>query len=362
MYRTIFALLLFLVACGEVKSGTNPPGDNPSTGSFPAELSGVWQDTRSSSGEFTNVYTGITFTMTQGYSAQFKVKPNGEFYFAHYSQGVSSTCPLVSFFDQMVGLAEWSGDRLTLRPRERRLDVQNCANSGSLSLALDAVTFEASLTDYPTFIDTSLQMELSGGPYPLKFKLLNRTPPKDPTQPLQPEGFQLGSDTPYQEILGRWGRREVDFYDPQTGAYQFPQKFGDHQFIRFLPEGYEMGFGFNGGNQAGACKRNLIYFERGKALFAITSWRSADTAQGDLRLEPTEARLITRVRECDSDNEVKEYTLKPLTSYHRWSYTDPSAGEDFMMGCHYPGHAWSFAVCYSTSYGTSPWINFERRQ
>lgn len=128
MYKVTFALAipLFLAACGGGGNGTNPPGGgNPPTGSFPAELAGIWQDTLASGGTYVNPITGVEFSMTGGYSAQLKVMANGEFYFAHYSQGVSPSCSLVSFFDRTTGLAEFGNNRLILHPRERRLDVQN---------------------------------------------------------------------------------------------------------------------------------------------------------------------------------------------------------------------------------------------
>jgi len=366
----VMLLLLLLTACGGGEAGGSPPGGSnppggsppgggnpPATGNFPVELTGVWQNTQASGGEFTNILTGITFTMTQGYSAQFKVKPNGEFYFALYSQGVSPNCSLVSFFDQMVGLAEWGNNRLVLRPRERKLDVRNCANSGSFNQPLTPVTFEAVLSEYETFLDTTLQMELTGGPYPLKFKLLNRTPPADPAQPPQPQGFQLGTETPYQEIIGLWGRYQTNFYNPQTGAYQFPECCGENRFLRFAPGGYEMGMAFINASLEGVCKKDLIYYEQGNALFKITNNRGSDTVQGDVRLEATQAKLIVRIRECRAEDGVWEYTLKPLTGYYRWSYTFPSGGEDFMLGCQYPGHAWRFPICYDAN----PWITYRRQ-
>lgn len=360
MYKATFALAipLFFAACGGGGSGTDTPGGNPPAGSFPAELTGIWQNTLASGGSYVNPITGVEFSMTGGYSAQLKVRANGEFYFAHYSQGVSPSCSLVSFFDQMTGLAEFSNNRLTLHPRERRLDVRNCSNSGSFNQPLNPVTFEAVVSEYETLLDTTLQMELTGGPYPLKFKLLNRTPPSDPAQPPQPQDFLLGQDPPYQDTIGLWGRYDTNFYNPQTGEYRFPDCCGENRFLRFSSAGYEMGFAFIRVNIEGVCKKDLIYYEKGNALFKVTNQRGSDTYQGDVRLEATQARLIVRIRECGPEDGVQIYTLKPLTSYHRWSYTLPVGGEDFMLGCHYPGHLWSFAVCYEAR----PWISFQRLQ
>jgi hypothetical protein len=331
------------------------------TGSFPAALSGVWQNTLASGGTFTNTLTGIQFSMTQGYSAQFKVQPNGEFYFAHYSSGVSSTCSFVSFFDQMTGLAEFSNGRLTLRPRERRLDVSNCGgpNSGSSQRPLTPVTFDAVVSDYPTSLDTTLQMALSNGPYPLALKLLNRPPPTDVQAPAQPPQFQLGEFPAYQEFLGNWAVYESDFYNPQTGATLFRDCCGDGRFLRILADRYEAGFTFARANIEGVCKRDIIYFERGTANFLITDTRGSDTVQGDVRFTPTEARLFVRIRECGRDDGTTSYTVTPQPRYHRWSYTPAIAGstEEFMIGCQYPQGHWGFAFCYNAN----PWISLQRR-
>ncbi len=328
-------------------------GGGAASGSFPAELVGIWQNTLASGGTVTNTLTGVEFSMTQGYSAQLKVRANGEFYFAHFSAGVASNCASVSFFDQMVGLAEFRDNQLTLRPRERRLDVSNCANSGSFAQALDPVTFDAALSEYETSLDTTLQMELSGGPYPLSFKLLNRAPPATPPASSQPAGFQVGDVIAYQDVIKRWGRYEVDFYDPQTGTYRFPDCCGENRFLRFSPSGYELGFAFINANLEGVCKRDLIYFERGESRFIVTEQRGTDTSQGDLRLQASEARLIVRIRECGDEDGVTEYPVPPQVGYYRFSYTTPAGGESLMLGCQYPrGHSARFAVCYDAN----PWV------
>lgn len=354
---------LVLTACGggggpaAPANPTGPTAPPVPGGRFPAELAGIWQNTLASSGDFVNPITGTPFSMTEGYSAQFKVKPSGEFYFAHYSAGVAPNCSFVSFFDQMTGVAQWANDRLTLRPRERRLDVKNCANSGSFAQPLDPLVFQARVTESPTALDPTLQMELIGGPYPLNFKLLDRTPPPAPTQAAQPEGFQLGADPPYQEILGLWGRYETDFYDPQTGAYRFPDCCGEHRFLRFAPDGYELGLAFGDAQVEGVCKKDLIYFERGQALFRVTDQRGPDTFQGDVRLAATEARMVVRVRNCGADDGVRIHAMTPLTAYYRFSHTLPAGGESFMLGCPYRNSDWTFAVCYDAN----PWYTYQRR-
>jgi hypothetical protein len=352
---------------GSSATGGGPAGGGSSgagggavaMGSFPAELSGVWQNTRATGGTFTNQSTGVTFSMTEGFSAQFKVQPNGEFYFAHYSSGVSATCPLVSFMDQMTGLAEFVNNRLVLRPRERRLDVRNCANSGSFPQTLEPVTFDAALSEYPTSLDTTLQMELTNGPYPLAFKLLSRPPPSNLQPPAQPPQFQLGPYPGYMEFLGTWGRYQTDFYNPQTGATLFRDCCGEGRFLTIQADGYQLGFTFTRANLEGVCKRDLIYFERGTANFLITDNRGSDTVQGDVRFTPTEARLYVRIRECGREDGTTEYTLTPLPGYYRWSYTSASSvsADSFMIGCQYPRGHWSFPLCYDAN----PWVTLERK-
>ncbi len=245
--------------------------------------------------------------MTQGYSAQFKVKPSGEFYFAHYSSGVAPDCPSVSFFDQMVGLAEFSEGRLTLRPRERTLSVSHCERSGSSA----------------------------------------------PPESAQPSEFQIGQDAAFQEFIKRWGRYDVDFVDFASNTYRFPECCGEHRFLRFREDGYELGFSFLNAQLEGVCKKDILYFERGQSRVMVTEQRGLDTSQGDLLLQATEARFVVRIRECGDDDGVTEYAVTPQVGYYRFSYTTPAGGESLMLGCSYPlSHFSRFTVCYDAN----PWV------
>lgn len=327
-------------------------------GSVPAVLVGIWQQTVASAGDYTNTFTGETFTLSQGYSAQLKIRANGQFTFDHYSQGVASNCRQISYLDRMSGTLEIRNNRLTLRPKERRLVVNNCTRSGTFTLPDTPVVFNAALSWYETLIkEPTLQMELSGGPYPLKLKLLQRDLSARPEQPLQPEAFQLGQDPPYQEFIGTWAPSrgsDLNFYNPRSGAFYLPPyNASEHRWLRFVPGGYELATVFENANLEGACKKDLVYYERGRALFKVLEVRN-DTYEGDVRFQAEEARLVVQIRGCEGDNGVRRYTLEPLTSYFKFQYT---ASVGFTLGCVWPWHEWQFAVCTNRV----GWNSFRKR-
>ncbi len=353
---------LLAVSCNGLNKPpiTLPPP--PPVGNVPAGLVGIWQDTLASSGVFINPVTGEQFTMTSGYSAQLKIAVSGQFTFTHYSSGVATNCSFVGYRDQMVGVAEFQNNRLTLKPRERRLDVTNCTNSGSRTLPLDPVSFVTTLSDYETLIgEITSQLQLSDGPYPLNFKLLNREPPNDPAQPSAPTAFQLGNQTPYNELIGLWvpgSPTDTNFYNPQTGDFYIPElNGGDHRWIRFVAGGYEMAIAIRNASTVGVCEKDLIYYEKGSATFNLLEniGGNGNRFIGDLRLEADDARLIVNIRNCATDDGVKRYNLKPLTGYYQWGFSPPNT---FDLGCqHRPWHAWQFASCPNSN-----WNGFSRRE
>lgn len=328
-------------------------------GSVRAVLVGIWQQTVASAGDFTNTFTGETFTLSQGYSAQLKIRANGQFTFDHYSQGVSSNCRQVSYLDRMSGILEIQNNRLTLRPTERRLVVNNCTRSGTFALPNNPVVFNAALSWYETLIkEPTLQLELTGGPYSLKLRQLQRDLSSKPQQPPQPEGFQLGDDPPYQEFLGTWAPSagsDLGFYNAQTGAFYLPKyNASEHRWLRFVPGGYEFATVFENASLEGACKKDLIYYERGRALFKVLEVKN-DTYEGDVRFQAEDARVLVQIRNCDGDNGVRRYTLQPLTSYYKFQYT---ASVGLTLGCVWPWHEWQFAAC-TNQVG---WNSFRKRQ
>lgn len=309
---------------------------------------GIWQQTAAAGGDFTNTVTGESFTMSQGFSARLKLRANGQYTFEHYSSGTSGSCAAVSALDKSEGTAQVSEGRLVLTPTTRTLDVKGCEGAGLRTLPNDPIAFDATITTYETLIkETTLLLELSGGPYPLKLRLLNPEPSPDVTSPAQPPSFQLGADGPYTELLGTWAPSQgsdLGFYDPASGATYVPEYNGaEHRWLRFTDGGYEMATSFEnaGGADSGVCKKDLVYYERGRALFAKTSQEN-DRIFGDARFAAEEARLVVTIRACDEDDGTKTYDLKPLTSYFKWEWT-PSVG--FNLGCEYPKHPHQFAAC-----------------
>ena len=388
-----FVLILFavtLVACPGTSNPTTPPTNptppsptNPTpptppsptppsppapTGSVPPELVGIWQDTIASSGDYKNVTTGETFSLTQGYSVQLKFKANGQFYFAHASTGVSTTCAYVSYFDQMTGVAVFQNNQLTLTPTQRRLDISSCTNSRSLDLTKDSLSFNATILDTQSELgEPSYTLALAGSDYTLNLKILQREPPSNPDQPAQPQDFQLGTDGVYSDLNGLWTPAlgsSTDFYNPQTGAFTIPDLNGsDHRWLRFSADGYETAKVWV--NQyflsPGVCKKDLIYYEKGAALFKVTEDVGGTGTHfvGDVRLQASDVRLIVNIRDCGSDNGVKRYTLKPLAGYYRWIYFKDTP-DRISLGCVYqPLNVWQFGVCnrYYSEY-----TGFEKRQ
>ncbi|WP_131455663.1 hypothetical protein [Meiothermus taiwanensis] len=320
---------------------------------------GIWQQTVSSAGDYTNTFTNETFTLTQGFSAQLKIRANGQFSFDFYTQGVASNCSVVSYLERMSGTLEIQQNRLILRPKERRLVVRNCTRPGNFSLPTTPVTMGLTLSWTRTLIkEPTLQLELTG-PYTLRLKQLQRDLSARPEQPPQPENFQLGEDLPYQEFIGLWAPSDgsdLNFYNPRTGAYYLPKyNASEHRWLRFFPGGYELATSLENAGPEGACKKDLIYYETGRAAFKILEERNGKY-YGDLRLEATDSRLVVRVSKCESDDGVKTYKLQPLTSYYKWEWF---GGENsrFTLDCtSYPWHEWQFAVC------TNDINSFRRRQ
>lgn len=345
----------------------SPPSPPAPTGNVPPELVGIWQDTKASSSDYKNVTTGETFTLTKGYSAQLKFKANGQFYFAHLSTGASDTCAYVNYFDQMTGVAVFQNNQLTLTATERRLDITNCTNSRSLDLTKNPLSFNVTLAEAQSELgEPSYTLALAGSDYTLNMKVLQREPPSNPDQPAQPQGFQLGTDGVYSDFNGLWTPdpgSSTDFYNPQTGAFTIPVLNGsDHRWLRFSADGYETAKVWV--NQyylsPGACKKDLIYYEKGTALFKVTEDVGGMGTHfvGDVRLQASDARLIVNIRDCDSDNGVKRYTLKPLAGYFRWIYYKDTP-ERISLGCLYqPLNVWQFGVCNNRY----DYTGFEKRQ
>lgn len=329
------------------------------SGSVPDELAGVWQQTRASSGDYTNQF-GEDFSATSGFSAQLKITPDGQYYFAHYASGTSNACAFVSQFDQSVGSAVLDGDTLTLTPAVRRVDVQNCEGSGSLYVDLDPIVLTASLAEDRQFYGgmRSFKLSLEGYSIPLELSSLFRQPTYEPVQPEQPADFSLGVDPPYQQLQGLWvaaAGTDSDFYDPNTGEFYIPELNGSsHQWLRFDGEDYEGAVALQNVNAEGVCKLDLIYYERGKATFQVLEDVGGQGTHfvGHHVFVAEESRLVANVRECDEDDGAISYELTPLTSYFRWIYFSPdNPPESFDLMCDFPLSEWQSLFCDDGSVG-----------
>lgn len=335
----------------------------------PAELVGIWQQTRASAGDYRNTYTGATFAATSGFSVQLKIRSDGSYALAHYSAGVSNTCAFVSYLEQSVGSVRVQGDQLILQPTERRLEVSDCSNSGTQQLDTDPIVYAMALRE--TFDYNGLrgyELTLSGGPYPLQLEALHREPLMPGYQSPQPADFVLGSDPPYQELIGLWtphAGSDTGFYNPQTGDFYLPAFDGTApEYVRFTPGGYELARAWRNYNPQGVCKKDYLYYERGTPTFAITENVDGQGTHviGHVRFQASEARLIVNIRDCDEDDGVRRYTLVPLTSYYRWIYLAESRGfgipEGLTLHCAWGLSEWQFMLCD----GSYPGRSLLRRQ
>lgn len=345
---------------GGSSSGGSSSGGPGATGDVDASLVGIWQETVASGGDFQNTATGATFSVTQGYSARLKIRADGRYSFEHYSAGASATCSSVSALDRSSGVADFKDGKLVLRPSERTIDVRACADSGVKSLGAEPIEWNAQVAPYQTIAkETTRKVTLSGGPYPLTLKLLQLDPTTQTTQPPQPPGFQLGGDSPYDVFIGTWAPSsgsDLGFFEPSSGDFYVPKYNGaEHKWIRFVPGGYEMATVLENaaGAGSGVCKKDLVYWEKGTALFSTLKVTN-DTYEGDARFQATEARLVVNVTGCEEDDGVKSYAVKPLSSYYKWQYT---AQVGFVLGCEYDKTPFQFATC-TNSVG---WNTYRKR-
>lgn len=306
-----------------------------SVAALPADLVGVWQTTRASAGDYRDAVTGSTFSMTSGYSTTLKLRPDGAFEYVFYSSGVANDCAFVSYLERAVGVAAWTPGRLVLTPSTHDLEVSRCDRSGREVLGLEPLVFAASLTDgFDLNLLRTWTLTLEGGPVPLAYTLLDRPPLLDPPAPSRPADFVLGVDPPYAELQGTWTPRpdsRIDFFDPITLLVDFPDSGGnDHGWVRFVPGGYEMAQSVYEYTYEGVCKKDLVYYERGRAEFAVTDDRSGTSiyVSGHARFTADDARLIVRVRECGIDDGVVGYPAPKQTSYYGWTYQ--GASNDFV--------------------------------
>lgn len=323
------------------------PGEPSGSGQVDPALVGIWGETWRSGTEVTNTVTGEAFTVSSGMSAQLKVRADGRYELEHASGGYSPTCASVSVTDRSTGYADFRDGQLVLRPTERTLEVHACDEHGTRTLPNTPLVFQARVSPYQTSSDEpSLQVELSGGPYPLTLKRLDPLPPLRAPERALPPGFQLGAVTGYQDMFGTWAPRDADlsFFDPATGtANFFRDNQAENRMFRFSPGQYELAsyVMHTGGAIGGHCKRDVIYYERGAARFNLLV-RVNDDVEGDVQFEGQTATLVVRIRDCGADDGTTTYTLEPGTSWARWAF---HARVGFQLGCIYPRSPMQFAAC-----------------
>ena len=310
------------------------------TGDIPAELVGIWQETRASAGDYHNSW-GENFSITSGFSVELRIRENGEYYYANSASGVRS-CGQVTYLDHSTGYAVLEGDVLILHPSQRLLEVLDCTTNDVRTLANDPI--ELRITNFKEARHfygglRTYAMEMEGGPQPYYLTLLNRAPLAEPEQPAQPADFVLGT-ADAGGMQGLWTPdpgTDTKFFNPTTGEYYFPTPNGaSHHWLRFDAgsHAYETAVALRQINSDGACKSDIIYYETGEARFATTDDVGGGGVHfvGNLRLEGTAARLIVNIRDCAPDNEVLIYDVPPQISYYRWIWFK-DAPERITMDC-----------------------------
>jgi len=346
---------------GDGPGGSSPTAEggagNGNVGSVPEELVGIWQETRASAGDYTNAY-GEDFSATSGFSVQLRIAENGSYRWSHYAAGVAPSCAHVSYFDRSVGVAVLEGDVLTLHPTQHEVDIDNCEVNATQKASLDPLPLKINVEDYTINYGglRTYEMHLEGGSQPFDLKLLVRPPLAMPEQPPQPADFSLGKDPPFQEMQGLWvasDRTVIDFFNPDTGEYYFPElNGGAHQWFRFVGDAYETAVALQNTNAEGVCKVDIIYYEQGKALLDVLEDVGGQGSHftGHMRWEATAARLIERVRECDEDDAVYQYDLPGQLSYFGWIYfTTANPPESFTLQCKFPLSEWQSTLCTSNN-------------
>lgn len=332
-----------------------PVGQGPGV---PAELVGIWQQTRASSGDYRNTVTGHEFTATSGFSVELVIEPDASFYFAYFSSGTQANCSLqVTYFEQASGSVTVSGNRLVLTPVEHRLDVGGCTAPGTFDLGSAAIVYAFTLTE--SFDSAGLRgyhLAIEGGPHPLDLELLHREPLMPGFQPAQPPDFVLGDVAVFSEFVGTWapdGGSDLGFYQPGTGAFYLPEYNGSpHQWLRFDESTYALARAWRDYNDEGVCTKDYVYYESGTPTLAVTrvAEYDGDATAGHARFQATSAHLIVNIHGCDEYAEVLRYQLVPLTSYYTWRYRPETNDivhipEGLSLACAWQKSEWQFMVC-----------------
>lgn len=323
------------------------------TGVMAAELVGVWQQTRATSGDYISS-NGSTFSMTSGFSVQLKLSSNGAYYLANFASGTNPTCASVTHYEQSVGQATLVGNTLVFSPTSHALDVTDCSGQTRTNLGTAPFTLGIELKEDRHFYGgiRTYRMLASGGPHPYDLMLVHRPPLANPAVPAQPTDFTLGTDGPYQEFQGLWvaaAGTDSDFFDPTTGNFHFPVLNGSpHAWLRMVPGGYETAIALQNVNSDGPCKSDVIYYEQGEARFAVLEdvGGQGNHFVGHVLLQSAAARMIVRIRECDESSGTVAYDLPGLPRYFRFIYFSPNAPpERISFPCDFAQSEWQSILC-----------------
>lgn len=352
----LLALLLplALTAC-QSAVGVGPPDKQP-PGALAPELVGVWQESVATAGDYVDDDSGTTFTMTSGYNAVLKLRPDGEYYLSFYAAGVAQDCAFVSHLDQSVGAATFEGSTLTLTPNERRLDITDCGGERTRALANDPLAFEATLAEGFDFNGLKVRrLELDGDLLPLNLTVLHQEP-SETVSPERPDDFVQGDGEAVTGLTGTWtssAGAPLDFYDPITGAFDLPGEGEfDYQYFRIDGAEYELARTWTEYDVTGVCQKDYVYFERGMPTFAQTVdiYGDGEYRIGHARLAATTTDLLVQIRECGDDDGVLAYGLAPVTNYYQWDLS--AAGENpsedpamLILSCPWEQSEWQFMVC-----------------
>jgi hypothetical protein len=360
--------LVFAPAGGLViaSEDATPSSPTAAAGALHPDLVGVWQMTRASAGDYRDLASGSTFSMTSGFSTLLKLRADGTYVFQFYGSGVAPDCALVTHLDTSVGHAAVDGGALVLRPTQRTVELGHCARSGTYEPGLDPIVMTARLSEAFDFEGhRSWTLDLEGGPVPLSLTLLHRPPSSAPPQPAQPEDFVLADHPPFDELQGVWTpypHSDLGFFDPATNGWYLPEYNGaTHLWLRFQGDTYDLARAWRDYGTEGVCDKDYVYYERGRAQLASLEdiGGQGDHFRGHARFVAEDARLVLQVRDCGADDGTTLYALTPQTSYYEWIYRREtnyiaSIPEGFTLSCPWSRSEWQFMVCDGfNSYGTS---------
>jgi hypothetical protein len=367
-------------------SGNNPltsqPANNPlaSAPTQPAQntsplgdLVGIWQMTRASGGDYKNVNTGFSFSMTSGFSTLLKIRANGDYLMQFYSSGVASNCAFASSLENSAGTVTYQGNQLILQPEWHTLEVTDCDAStpDEVDLGTEEIVYTFKLQEEFDYNGLrGIQMELTGGTIPFDMELLHREPLMPGYQPRQPADFVEPTSTPFREIIGLWTPypdSDINFYNPQTGEFYLPEYNGaEHSYLRITETEYEMARFWGNYSYEGICEKDYIYYERGIPTFIVTEdvGGQGDHFIGHAKFQATDARLIVNIRECQGDTGVLRYNLVPQISYYKWNHRAESNDyvfipEGFGIECAWEKSEWQFMFCDGYGYSGR---SYTRRQ